>query len=687
MSTAGPNTKETIDSLKRSIWHHQKLYYEDDAPEISDADFDALFHRLEALENEHPELKTDDSPTQRVGGKVNDKFSKVPHGIPMLSLHTETDFSDEGAKAFNARVRRDLDLQESDPEVAYWGEFKYDGLAMNLRYERRQLVWAATRGDGEFGEDVTHTVKTIANVPLQLPESAPALVEVRGEVCMRKSDFLALNARQVQQGAKVFANPRNAAAGTVRQLDEAVARQRALVFFAYGLGLSEGWVDAPQTQQGLLEAFKSWGFTTEEVEPSNESDKAVGGIMLGVDALMAFHNRVGQLRNALDFDIDGVVYKVNDLPLQRTLGFVSREPSWAVAHKYPPEQQSTTLLGIDVQVGRTGKLTPVARLEPVTVGGVVVSNVTLHNAFEIRRKGIRVGDRVTVQRAGDVIPEIVGRSGNERVAYVGNFRMPLRCPSCSSLVAREKGQADHRCTGGLVCPDQRKQAMLHFVGKEALNIDGFGDKAIHQLVSSGALQSPADIFRLTQASLLSVDRMGEKTAKKLLDAIEASKQTTMARFVFGLGIRHVGESTAKALARRFKNMPALMAAQVEELSEVPDVGGTVAASVRSFFDQQRNVDVASELLSLGVVWPEDTRGSAPQLFAGQTFVITGTLSVDRGAIKTMVEDAGGKVSGSVSAKTTALIAGESAGSKLTKAMELKVPVWDEATFRSRLAQE
>ena len=666
---------ERISDLRAEILHHQNLYYLEDAPSISDAEFDAKYQELQALEMEHPTLASPDSPTQRVGGKAADGFKKNKLAVAMLSLYTETDTTSQGALAFDARVRKDLDLIDVDPDVEYVAELKFDGLAMNLRYEDRVLVSATTRGDGEVGEDVTHTVKTIKVIPHRLPADAPDVLEVRGEVYMRKSDFVALNQRNALIGAKIFVNPRNAAAGSVRQLDASVTRDRVLAFFAYGWGEVRGWDKKPSTQEQMLEVFQGWGL------PVNENHRVVSG----AQALLDFHKDVASLRPQLDFDIDGVVYKVNSLSLQREMGFVSREPKWAVAHKYPAEQKETGLRAIDVQVGRTGKITPVARLEPVFVGGVTVSNVTLHNLFELRRKRVRVGDRVVVQRAGDVIPEIVGAVPAARPVYVSNFRMPVQCPVCGSAVVREKKQSDHRCSGGLFCAAQRKQAVIHYVQRRAVDIEGFGEKLSDQLIEGGIVRALPDIYRLTASQLANVDRMGEKSAVKLLAAIEASKDTKLPRFLFGLGIRQVGESTAKELARHFVTMQAIMDASVEQLLQVDDVGPIVAASIHTFFAQVHNREVVGQLLELGVKWDETKKESVGgQLLAGKTFVITGTLSVNREDIKAMVENAGGKVGGSVSKKTTALIAGDGAGGKMAKAQELGVAVWTEHFFRAAL---
>ncbi len=659
-------------------WAHE--YYVQDAPSVPDGEYDRVFQQLQALEDAYPQLITPESPTQRVIGAVLDGLAPVRHSLPMLSIRTETDTSAAGAEAFDARIRRELALAEQDPPVEYVAEPKFDGLAMSLRYENHRLVQAATRGDGEVGEDVTHNIRTIRQIPLQLPFDAPPLLEVRGEVYMRRADFAALNARQEAAGAKLFANPRNAAAGSVRQLDSHIAMQRPLSFFAYGLGsITAPEQGGPQwtTHYAVLQQLKNWGFPVAEQVCTAQ----------GASELVAFHERMGQERPSLPYEMDGVVYKVNSLALQAQLGFVTREPRWAVAHKYPAEEMPTTLLGMDVQVGRTGKLTPVARLAPVSVGGVTVTNATLHNLFEIRKKGVRVGDTVIVRRAGDVIPEVVGRLPGARSRYVPNFRMPSQCPVCASLVEREKGEANHRCTGGLFCSAQRKEALLHFAARRAMDIEGLGDKLVDQLVDGGIIHSLPDLYRLDLATLSTLERMGEKSALNLLAALEKSKTTTLARFVFALGIRHVGEATAKELARHFGSLEALLAAQEADLLQVPDVGPVVAHSIFSFLQQPHNRAVLQALQDAGIHWREDAGEAVPQTLAGQTVVLTGTLpTLGRDAAKAMLEAAGAKVAGSVSKKTSFVVAGADAGSKLAKAQELGVQVLDEAAMLALLAQ-
>jgi DNA ligase (NAD+) len=683
---AAPTPAERAAELRAQLHHHAHRYYVLDDPEVPDAEYDRLFRELQALEAQHPELLTPDSPTQRVGGTVLDGFATVRHAVPMLSIRTETDTEASGAEAFDARVRRELGLGDADPPIDYVAELKFDGLAINLRYESGVLVRAATRGDGEVGEDVTHNIRTIGQVPLRLPNGVPGILEVRGEVYMRRDDFDALNERQREKiaagakGEKTFVNPRNAAAGAVRQLDSGIAAQRPLSFFAYGLGeisTSDGIDPLFTTQHGLLMRLRDWGF------PVAEQTR----VCHGPAQLVAFHRDIGRQRDGLPYDIDGVVYKVNDLSLQRRLGFVTREPRWAVAHKYPAQEQLTTVQAIDVQVGRTGKLTPVAKLAPVFVGGVTVTNATLHNELEARRKDVRVGDTVIVRRAGDVIPEVVSVVADKRLGDPPPFSMPTHCPICGSQAVREEGEADHRCTGGLFCSAQRKQAILHYAQRRALDIEGLGDKLVDQLVEAGVVRTLPDLYRLGLTALASLDRMAEKSAGNLLQALEKSRHTTLPRFLFGLGIRHVGEATARDLARHFGGLDRIMAASVDELLEVPDVGPVVARSIRTFFDQDHNREVVEQLRACGVSWEEGAPAErAPQLLAGKTFVLTGTFpTLRREQAKELLEAAGAKVAGSVSRKTDYVVAGEEAGSKLDKARELSVAVIDEAGMLSLLA--
>jgi DNA ligase (NAD+) len=715
--------------LRTLLQHHAHRYYVLDDPQLPDAEYDKLFQELQALEAAHPALLTADSPTQRVIGQVLEGLTPVVHTVPMLSIRTETDTESTGAVAFDARVRRELKLTADDPPVQYAAELKFDGLAINLRYEHGVLVQAATRGDGEKGEDVTHNIRTIGQIPLRLREVDAPVLEVRGEVYMRRDHFDQLNARQrelIAQGAKnekTFVNPRNAAAGTVRQLDSKAAAKKPLSFFAYGLGDVQGW-DIPPTHSELLDALARLGLP---VSP----DRVVTD---GADGLVAFHRAMGEKRDSFPFDIDGVVYKVNSRELQKKLGFVSREPRWAVAHKYPAQEQMTRLLGIDIQVGRTGKLTPVAKLAPVFVGGTTVSNATLHNEDEARRKDVRIGDMVVVRRAGDVIPEVVGvvppavaadlASDAQAIADVADVadivapqspsgeadtnadanalpaagrgepfdlykRLDGKCPACGSAIVREEGEADWRCTGGLFCPAQRKEAILHFAGRRAMDIEGLGDKLVDQLVQDNLVRTLPELYTLGLAKLSTLERMGEKSAQNLLAGLEKSKRTTLGRFLFGLGIRHVGETTAKDLARHFGALDRIMAASEAQLLEVDDVGPIVAASVRTFFDQPHNREVAEQLRAAGVHWEENdgTGDLTPKPLAGKTFVLTGSLpTLSRDQAKDLIEAAGGKVAGSVSKKTDCVVAGSEAGSKLEKAQALGVRVVDEDGLQAILAQ-
>ena len=671
--------------LRAQLHHHAHRYYTLDEPEIPDAEYDRLFRELQAIEAAHPELLTPDSPTQRVGGAILKELVPVRHAVPMLSIRTETDTEATGAVAFDARVRRELKLSETDPPVDYLAELKFDGLAMSLRYEQGVLVRAATRGDGETGEDVTHNVRTIGQIPLRLPEGVPEVLEVRGEVYMRRDQFEQLNERQREKiasgakGEKTFVNPRNAAAGAVRQLDSKITRDRPLSFFAYSWGEVLGDAEPPATQYDWLMRLKAWGFPVAEQTTRCR----------GADELVAFHRRIGELRDTLPFDIDGVVYKVDSLARQKQMGFVTREPRWAVAHKYPAQEQLTTVQAIDVQVGRTGKLTPVAKLAPVFVGGVTVTNATLHNEMEARRKDVRVGDTVIVRRAGDVIPEVVSVLTDKRVGDPPPFTMPAQCPVCGSDAVREEGEADHRCTGGLFCAAQRKEAILHFAHRRAVEIEGLGDKLVEQLVDSGLIKTLPDLYKLGFTALAGLDRMAEKSANNIVAALEKSKRTTLPRFLFGLGIRHVGEATAKELARHFGQLDRIMDASVEALSEVNDVGPVVAQSIHTFFEQPHNREVVEQLRACGLSWEEgEPAARAPQPLAGKTFVLTGTFpTLSRDQAKDLLEAAGAKVAGSVSKKTDYVVAGTEAGSKLEKAQTLGVAVIDEAAMLAMLGTE
>jgi len=670
--------------LRKLLHRYAHAYYTLDAPEVPDAEYDRLFQQLQSIEALYPVLLTVDSPTQRVGGAVLPEFSSVRHQVPMLSIRTETDTEASGAAAFDTRIRKELGLPEGASEVEYVAELKFDGLAMSLRYENGILVQAATRGDGEFGEDVTHNVRTIGQIPLQLFE-VPSVLEVRGEVYMRRDDFDALNERQLLKiseglkGEKTFVNPRNAAAGAVRQLDSNIAAQRPLSFFAYGLGEVSGWplAVAPfQRHYDLLQALKAWGFP---VAAQTQCVRGAGG-------LIDFHAQIAQMRDQLPYDIDGVVYKVNDLGLQEKLGFVTREPRWAVAHKYPAQEELTTVQAIDIQVGRTGKLTPVAKLAPVFVGGVTVTNATLHNEDEARRKDVRVGDTVIVRRAGDVIPEVVSVVLAQRPLGAPIFTMPHVCPVCGSAALRDEDEADYRCSGGLFCGAQRKQAFLHFAQRRAVEVDGLGEKLIDQLVDAGVVSTLPDLYKLGLSALVQLDRMAEKSALNILAALEASKSTTLPRFIYGLGIRHVGEATAKEFARHFGTLDAFMNAPLDQLLEVSDVGPIVAQSVLAFFAQSHHQEIVAQLRACGVRWEEGAPAErVPKPLIGQTIVLTGTLpTLSRDEAKAMLEDAGAKVAGSVSQKTSYVVAGAEAGSKLEKALALGVPVLDEAGLLSLL---
>lgn len=679
-SAGGPQDPafEHAQALRRLLHQYNHSYYVLDSPQVPDAEYDRLFRELQAIEALHPDWVTPDSPTQRVGGVALSAFAPVHHAVPMLSIRTETDTDASGAENFDARVRRELGLSPQDLPLEYVAELKFDGLAINLRYEQAVLVLAATRGDGAVGEDVTQNIRTVGQVPLRLPEDVPPVLEVRGEIYLRRDDFEALNQRQRDKGDKTFVNPRNAAAGSVRQLDPAIAAQRPLSFYAYGLGEVTPGVFAASSHYEWLQALKRWGFPVCEHT----------SLALGAAELSAYHRHIANLRDSLAFDIDGVVYKVNSLALQQQLGFVTREPRWAVAHKYPAQEMLTTVQAIEVQVGRTGKLTPVAKLAPVFVGGVTVTNATLHNEDEARRKDVRLGDTVIVRRAGDVIPEVVAVLPDKRQPGSPIFTMPSLCPVCASLAVREPGEADHRCSGGLFCAAQRKQAILHFAQRRAMDIEGLGDKLVDQLVDQEVVKVLPDLYRLGLTALAALDRMAEKSAQNVLSALEKSKSTTLPRFLFGLGIRHVGEATARELARQFGSLDAIMAASPEQLLQVPDIGPVVAQSIRTFFDQAHNREVIEQLRACGVHWPEGV-SIHPVLspLAGKTFVLTGTLTaLSRDQAKLKLESAGAKVVGSVSKKTDYVVAGQEAGSKLDKARELGVPVLDEAGFDALLSQ-
>ncbi|WP_345843779.1 NAD-dependent DNA ligase LigA [Shewanella algae] len=653
-----------IDQLISTINEHNIRYYVDDNPSIPDAEYDRLMQRLKTLEAEHPELQRSDSPSLRVGGLALAKFEQVTHLKPMLSL--DNAFSEEDFAAFHKRVT------DRVGEFSYCCEPKLDGLAVSILYRDGVLERAATRGDGAVGEDITENVRTIRAVPLKLRgDDYPPLLEVRGEVFMPKAAFEALNERNRVKGDKLFVNPRNAAAGSLRQLDSKITASRALAFYAYALGVVEPEsFPLADTHLGQLQQLKTWGLPV-------SSEIRLAKDLSEVDD---YYRDIMARRSALAYEIDGVVFKVNSIEAQQTLGFVSRAPRWAIAYKFPAQEEMTLLEGVDFQVGRTGAVTPVARLKPVFVGGVTVSNATLHNADEIARLGVKVGDTVIIRRAGDVIPQVVALVPEKRPEDAKEICFPAQCPVCGSQVERLEGEAVARCTGGLFCEAQRKEAIKHFASRKALDIDGMGDKIVEQLIDKELVESPADLFSLTASALTMLERMGLKSATNLVQAIEAAKQTTLAKFLYALGIREVGESTAANLARHFKELDALKQASVEQLIEVEDVGAIVAQHVAHFFAQPHNLEVIDKLLAAGVTWPAiEAPSEDEQPLKGQTWVLTGTLSqMSRTDAKAQLEALGAKVSGSVSKKTDCVVAGEAAGSKLTKANELGVKVLDEA---------
>ena len=681
-----PAQIERAATLRLQLQRHAHLYYVLDAPQIPDAEYDRLFTELQALEAAFPALRTPDSPTQRVIGQVLDGFVPVHHAVPMLSIRTETDHGESGAYVFDQRIRKELGLEPDEPPVQYQAELKFDGLAVTLRYVDGVLVQAATRGDGETGEEVTQNIRTIGQIPLRLHAARPpSVLEIRGEVYMRRDDFEALNEQQRQKIAqgqkneKIFVNPRNAAAGALRQLDPGIAKQRPLSFFAYGTGETRNWPDQPDTQSGMLDALQVFGLPVSEHRAVTE----------GAEELVGFHRKIAALRESLPFDIDGVVYKVNRLDWQQQLGFASREPRWAVAHKFPAQEEMTVVQAIDIQVGRTGKLTPVAKLAPVFVGGVTVTNATLHNEDDVRRKDVRAGDVVVVRRAGDVIPEVVSVVMDRRPPGTQPFTMPTACPVCGSDVERLDGEVDTRCTAGLFCAAQRKQAILHYAQRRALDIENLGEKLVDQLVDQGLVSTLPDLYRLTLAQLSALERMAEKSARNLLDGLEKSKSTTLARFIFGLGIRHVGETTAKELARHFGTLDALIGADEVALTQVSDVGPVVAQSLQHFFGEPHNREVVAQLRIAGVHWPEHkgTPLRSTTHLSGKIFVLTGTLpNLTREKAAALLEAVGAKVAGSVSRKTDYVVAGADAGNKLDKARELGVPVLDEAGMLALLLQ-
>lgn len=678
--SAPPEAVTRAATLRAEIDKHLYQYHVLDTPLISDSEYDKLYHELLALEQRYPALLTADSPTQRIGAKALDAFAAVTHRLPMLSLSNA--FTEDDARNFDRRCREGLERTADDEALEYACEPKFDGLAISLTYVKGHFVQGATRGDGAVGEDVTHNLRTIRAIPLALSTAQPpALLEVRGEVLMLRKDFEKLNARQMEKGEKSFVNPRNAAAGSLRQLDPRLTAERPLTFFAYGVGANEG-VRLPTTHAAMMD----W-LATLKLPVTRERT-----VVRGVEGMLGYYALMAKRRSELPFEIDGVVYKVNRISEQENLGFVSRAPRYAVAHKFPAEEATTVLLGIDVQVGRTGAITPVARLQPVFVGGTTVSNATLHNEEEIRRKGLMIGDTVVVRRAGDVIPEVASVITAKRPVNAGAFVMPTVCPECASAIVKLDGEAIARCTGGLICPAQRKQALLHFAQRRAMNIDGLGEKIVDQLVDANLVKTPAGFYTLSLSTLAGLERMAEKSATNLVKAIEASRKTTLAKFIFALGIRHVGEATARDLARHFGKLDALINATAEELLTVKDVGPVVAESIVRFFAEAHNREAVAELRKCGVSWPETERSHASNalsgaafgqasVFFGKTVVLTGTLqSMSRDEAKERLETQGAKVSGSVSKKTDYVVAGEEAGSKLDKARELGVTVLDENQF-------
>ena len=677
-SSSNQDVITQISTLRDLIRHHEYCYYVLDAPEIPDVEYDKLIKQLQNLELTHPELITPDSPTQRVGGAPLSQFSSIRHQLPMLSL--DNVFDESSFIAFNKRIKDRLELDE-EQAVEYCCELKLDGLAVSLLYENGQLIQAATRGDGTTGEDITANVRTIKTIPLVLQgENIPSRLEVRGEVFMTHKGFAKLNAEAEKRNEKIFANPRNAAAGSLRQLDPKITAKRPLTFFCYGVGINEG-ADLPNTHYARLMQFKAWGLPV--------SDKVQ--IRHGAQEALDYFKQIGDQRMSLDFDIDGVVIKVNSITEQEQLGFVARAPRWATAFKFPAQEEVTKLNKVDFQVGRTGAITPVARLEPVSVAGVIVSNATLHNSDEIIRLGIREGDYVTVRRAGDVIPQIVAVIKDRRPADTKEIIFPTHCPICGSIIVRDEGQAISRCAGGLICQAQRKEALKHFVSRRAMNVEGLGDKIIEQLVDKDYVKTPADLYKLTLPMLCSLDKVGEKLANNLLGALDISKNTSLNRFIFALGIPNVGEVTAENLVNQLGNLTAIENASLEQLQSVNDIGAVIAESIIDFFQEPHNRTVIDQLISeeIGIHWPdvEAQLLTTDSPFSDKTVVLTGTLSIlTRDEAKAKLKQLGAKVTGSVSKKTDFVIAGEAAGSKLTKAQELGIKVIDEQELINLLNQ-
>jgi DNA ligase (NAD+) len=675
---ASRDVVDKIEDLREQIRHHNYLYHVLDAPEIPDIEYDRLVRELQALEEAHPELITPDSPTQRVGAQPVAAFGTVEHRLPMLSL--DNAFSDDEVRDFHRRVVDRLERGEDGESLRYAAEPKLDGAAVSLLYVDGSLQQGATRGDGRRGEDITHNVRTIEAVPLRLMGSDfPDLLEVRGEVFMPKAGFEAYNERARESGEKTFVNPRNAAAGSLRQLDPKLTAERPLDIYVYSVGVVDGR-ELPDSHSEVLDQLQAWGFKT-----CPERD-----VVEGIDGCLAYYEALGAKRESLSYEIDGVVYKVDSRAEQRELGFVSRAPRWAIAHKFPAQEEMTVLKGVEFQVGRTGALTPVARLEPVFVGGVTVSNATLHNMDEVNRKDVRIGDTVIVRRAGDVIPEVVSVIKSRRQKGARKVKLPARCPVCDSAVVREEGEAVARCTGGLYCSAQRVESLKHFVSRRAMDIDGLGAKLIEQLVNIDRINTPADLYQLDKEELAALERMGEKSAQNLIDAIENSKETTLARFLYALGIREVGEATAANVAAYFGGLDGIVSASEEDLEKVPDVGPIVASRIRAFFDEEHNREVIARLQKAGVHWKEtepraDSEGGPLE---GRTFVLTGTLSsMTRDEAKDRIQSLGGKVTGSVSKKTDYVVYGDKPGSKLKKALDLEVETLDEEQFEALLTDK
>ena len=675
--TASAATKKKVESLRSQIRHHNYRYHVLDEPEVPDVEYDRLLRALQDLEKKYPELVSADSPTQRVGAEPIKAFGTIQHILPMLSL--DNAFSEDELNDFHRRVTERLEL-EIDANLDYAAEPKLDGAAVSLLYEKGQLIRGATRGDGTTGEDITHNVRTIDAVPLKLLNNGfPTTLEVRGEVFMPRDGFRAYNERAVKKGEKTFVNPRNAAAGSLRQLDPRLTAERPLDIYIYSVGVTEGGV-LPRCHSEILVRLQEWGF---KVCPERK-------VVSGIAGCLEFYAEIGRRRDSLSYDIDGVVYKVDRLDYQQELGFVSRAPRWAIAHKFPAEEELTTVRAIEFQVGRTGALTPVARLEPVFVGGVTVSNATLHNMDELHRKDVRVGDTVIIRRAGDVIPEVVKTIPDRRPKRTRIVRAPAKCPVCDSAVVREEGEAVARCTGGLICAAQRAEALKHFVSRRALDVDGLGSKLIEQLVANDRIQTAADLYHLKSAELAGMDRMGEKSAENLLAAIERSKDTTLPRFLYGLGIREVGEATARSLAAHYGKLTSIMKADEESLQTVQDVGPIVASRIHSFFAEKHNQKVIKGLIDSGLTWKETKPrpATADGPLSGKTFVLTGTMSnMTRDEAKYKIQAAGGKVTGSVSKKTNFVVYGDNAGSKLTKAQKLEIETIDEEAFQKLLPDQ